>query len=195
MEDRLDRARYALIVRLPRRIEVAIEDMYLNLLGTSKPSMGYHITLVGPFLWNSEPEDEALREVARICERRHPFTVRLTTLRAFHGEDANAVYLQVSECEPLVALHTALLDMLRPNIMLQRELPEQGYVPHVTLGLGLTDAELEKVMQTSYDRTFDDRFTISEIHLVEQEPRLPWRHSLTFLLEGQTDVSAQEVHY
>lgn len=175
MGERLEHPRYALVAPVPRAVEVRIEDAFLGLLGTSKPIMGYHITLVGPFVWAAEPDERGLEQVAQVCAAWPPFAVRLRGLRAFRAPNANAVYIPVLEAESLVRLHERLQAILEPSIVLQRELPDEGYLPHVTLGLGLTDSELQRVMAGSGDRVLDETITIEELYLVEERPSAPWR--------------------
>ncbi len=186
MEGRREHPRYALVAPLPRALEVRIEDLFLGLLGTSKPIMGYHITLVGPFMWLAEPDEARLGRVSELCATWPPFAVRLWGLSAFRAANSNAVYIPAHEAEDLIELHRVLGAILDPAIALQRELPEQGYLPHVTLGLGLMDSELERVMADAQERGLDERFMVDEIHLIEERPSAPWRRIRAFPMERPT---------
>lgn len=185
MERRLEHPRYALVVPLPRALEVRIEDLFLGLLGTSKPTMGYHITIVGPFVWAGEPDERLLDRIGEICANWRPFTVRLQGLSAFRSPDGHAVYIPVHNAAELLALHRVLQVTLQGAIAPERELPEEGYLPHVTLGLGLTDSELQRVLAGSQERELDEQLSVQEIHLVEERPSAPWRRIRTFPLDQQ----------
>ncbi len=183
MEERREHPRYALVAPLPRGLEVRIEDLFLGLLGTSKPIMGYHITLVGPFVWQAEPREPYLERIAQVCAGWQPFSVRLNGLSAFRTANRNAVYIPAQEADDLAALQRELQALLVPAITLQHEFPQETYQPHVTLGLGLTDSELRRVMAGSQERELDERFIVDEIYLVEERPSAPWRCIRTFSLE------------
>ncbi len=66
MEETYNRARYVLVVRLPRQVEVRIEDAYLALAGTTKPVMGYHISLLGPFHVPDEADSPFLANIGAV---------------------------------------------------------------------------------------------------------------------------------
>jgi 2'-5' RNA ligase len=183
LERRLEHPRYALVAPLPRTLEVRIEDLFLGLLGTSKPIMGYHITVVGPFAWVDEPDESRLARIGEICAGWPAFAVRLQGLGAFRSPESNAIYIPVRKAEQIAALHRVLQITLRGAIMPDRELPQEGYLPHITLGLGLTDGELERVMAGVQERKLDERLLVQEIRLVEEGPSAPWRCIQTFALD------------
>lgn len=174
--------RYALVAPLPRAVEVRIEDAFLGLLGASKPIMGYHVTLVGPFVWAGEPDEHRLRRVAETCAAWPPLAVRIHGLSAFRATNRNALYIPVLESESLEALHRALKTILEPAMIQERPSLQGDYVPHITLGLGLTDSELERVMAGWQERVLDERFLVDSVHLLEEPPSAPWRSIRAWLL-------------
>jgi 2'-5' RNA ligase len=143
--------RYALVVRPGREIESRIEDTYLGLPGITRPTMGYHITLLGPFVLAPGVPAETLELVSAVCARWRPFEVQLGGLGAFNNEGINTVYLGVVDCDALWSLHTDLLEALGGRIQFTSEQYRYWntvrYEPHVTLSLGLTERALEDVLE------------------------------------------------
>jgi len=172
--------RYALAVRLPSQVGLRIEDTYLRLAGATKPVMGYHVTLLGPFHLPDEGGPDSLAEVSDLCGRWPPFSVRVGGLGAFRARGDNVVYLRISEAGPILALHDELVRVTRGRVALQDE--EQAgataapYIPHVTLGLGLSDAELKGFLLPGAAAEVDERFQVSSVWLARQTPHSPWEY-------------------
>ncbi|MBN1399249.1 MAG: 2'-5' RNA ligase family protein [Anaerolineae bacterium] len=182
-----DRTRYALVIRVPREIENKIEDLFLGLAGTTKPVMGYHITLLGPFALKPGIDgSEALGDIQRVCRRHEPFEIRLAGLEASREPDSNAVYLGVLDAHRSTALHADLLDLLSRHIEFADERSEvrntEQFRPHVTLALGLTDKALSTFPLESLEHRCRSAFSADEIWLVTQEPDEPWQHVRSFPL-------------
>jgi 2'-5' RNA ligase len=172
--------RYAVIVRLPRAIEVRIEDAYLSMLGTTRPIMGYHITLLGPFYIVDHCEAITTERVQAVCRRSTPFTIRLQGLGTFAEQDNNVVYVRIADPSPLAALHNALLRATEDVIVAQneryREWTAERYMPHVTVGLGMTDNELSEFLRGSFRFEIDATLEVTRLWLVEQRPNGPWQY-------------------
>ncbi len=191
---RTPQARYALVVLLPRVIEAQIEDAFLSLVGITRPIMGFHITLVGPFQWLHATPQHALDRLARLCRHTRPFEVTVAGLGAFVSEESSAVYLRVAPNRALCRLQARALRLLRPHILLQQDASAEDYVPHVTLGLGLTPEERDRALASMADERFGAIFTVTEVHLVKEELSSPWRPIMTFPLAGQPLDDAQRIH-
>jgi 2'-5' RNA ligase len=181
VEEVYDKGRHLILVRLPRPVEVAIEDTYLNLLGTTKPSMGYHISLLGPFhLLEGGAPETALSGVPAVCQRWEPFAVRISGLNVFRSPDQNVVYLDIVNPALLVALHRDLLEATAGLIIPQddryREWTIERYQPHVTLGLGLSDKELDSFLHSGLTHKLDESLEIKSIWLAGQAAHGPWRY-------------------
>ena len=187
--------RYALVVRLPREVEVRIEDAFLGLLSTSKPTIGYHITLLGPFLLLVDDLDACVARIVQVCYHTRPFSVRVGGLGAFKESDDNAVFLDVLENDRVVRLHRRLVratqEDIRPQYAWSRGPGPQPFRPHITLGLGLTDRELQTFLRTSDDGAVDEAFGICELSLVEQRPGEPWHYVNAFPLAAQVGGPAE----
>ena len=181
-----DRTRYALVVRLPREVEVRIEDTYLGLAGITKPTMGFHITLLGGFYLPEGAGIESLCSIADVCARHQPFQVRIYGLGAFEAKENNVVYLHVTDANHIMALHDDLLEATSACIVHQneqyREWNVDAYYPHVTLGLGLSDQELLAFLRDSANRVLDETCEISEVWLAAQHPDGSWRYIASYTL-------------
>lgn len=201
MEYFSDRARYILVARVPRDIEVAIEDDFLIPLGTTRPTMGYHITLLGSFhLPKGEDHAAFSRAVQRVCRRWRPFHVYVAGLGAFEKEDDNVIYLRVANPHRLTALRREIHEATRQHILFDKvnsaERDSKPYRPHITLGLALTDRELEAFFRTAVDGVLDIVFRISELWLAAQESSEPWRYVVGYPLDAarQGELLSPESH-
>ncbi|MBM3189527.1 MAG: 2'-5' RNA ligase family protein [Chloroflexi bacterium] len=172
--------RYAVIVRLPERVEALIEAAFVDAPGMTRPTMGYHITMVGPFFVALGVAVGEIEEAtAAVCAAWQPFRVHIAGLGAFRRPDNNVVYLGVPAADELTALHQRLTQAIEGRIVPQYQwCDEDGFVcyqPHVTLGLGLTDAELIAALQTEAHTGLKATFTVASLQLTEQQPGGPWR--------------------
>ena len=185
-----ERPRYAVIVRLPRAVEVHIEDAYLSMLGTTRPNMGYHITLLGPFYICDHCKAAALERVRAICQDTEPFSLRLQGLGTFAEQNNNVVYVRIADPTRLATLHNTLLNETERLVTIQnarfREWTAERYMPHVTVGLGMTDSELSEFLRGSARFEIDATLAVSRLWLVEQYPNGPWRYVAEFPLGQST---------
>lgn len=194
MDNQLTQPRYALVIRIPRAIEVQIEDTFLTLVGITRPIMGFHITLVGPFLWKGDADNSVLDRLAQNVQDYEPFQVTIGGSGAFIGEDANAVYIAVEQSPPLRELQARAHALLHPHITLQREISPEEYIPHVTLGLGLTPEERDRALTALSRQPITATLPVVELHLVEEKPQSPWRLIHTFPLAGQPPPEPHLIH-
>lgn len=186
MDNTGEKSRYAVIVRLPRALEVRIEDAYLSMLGTTRPIMGYHVTLLGPFYIRDHCESVAVQRVQAVCRRTEPFAIRLQGLGTFAEQNNNVVYVRIADPSHLAALHNTLLheteDVISPQNERYREWTAERYMPHVTVGLGMTDSELAEFLRGSFRFEIDAALDVTHLWLVEQHPNGPWQHVAEFPL-------------
>ena len=186
--------RYALVIRVPRTLEVQIEDAFLTLVGITRPIMGFHITLVGPFVWTSPDMEGVLSGLSRLCLKVEPFELSVGGSGAFVGEEANAVYLQAGPSPALMRLQSLTYRLLRPHIALQRDMPPESYVPHVTLGLNMTAGERDRALAALSEQPLCVSLSVVELQLMEEQPNSPWRAVLTFPLAGQPPAEPHLIH-
>lgn len=191
--------RYALVLRVPRQQEVSIEDAYLGLAGLTKPVASYHITLVGPFHFRSALSKEIEDILGTACSRWEPFDVRIRGLGAFEKPGDHLVYLGVTNEEQVVALRGFLLKQLLPHLTPENERVAQftlaSYHPHVTLGLGLSDAELRAILGATIRRPVDLSFRADCVWLMSQAGSAPWRYVRSFALGGEAAAPCSLDHH
>lgn len=196
MQQQPDGPRYVLLIRLPRSLEVHLEDDFLSLSGATKPVMGYHVTVLGPFFWLGGTEDIMRERVAQECRQWSPFRVQLRGVGAFRASNDNVVYVKTVRSPSLLLLHRRLRGVLGEAIQLQRD--DGTYAPHVTLGLGLSDRELEAFMSNSGQSGFAESFDVHVLGLAEQMGNDPWKHVHTYQLGSSPDAASddgQEIEY
>jgi 2'-5' RNA ligase len=174
------RMRYALVARVPRSVEVRIEDLFLHIAGSTKSNMGYHITLVGPFFMANDRDHRSLAGIAETCRRWRPFTVYLGGLGTYISPDNNAVYLHITDPAPISALNhdltLALNGQIESQFVCEPESDRAGYRPHVTLALSLTDRELDEFLRVGSDELTGVSFQIDDLWLVQEMGGGSWRY-------------------
>lgn len=179
--------RCLLMIRLPRHIEVALEDLFLPQPAASRPVMGYHISIVGPFYWRQPITDQCVAVLQGVCARCAPPQVFLGGLGVFNNApDDQVVYVRVVNSETLLTLREELMGVLGDKVIFQREQEPDGYVPHVTLALNLSHGEAKGLLATDGASEFEAAFEASEVLLVRQEPNCPWK-PLIALVVGRDD--------
>jgi 2'-5' RNA ligase len=194
VDDANERERYALLVRLPRAVEIRIEDVYLNLASVTKPNMGYHITLLGPFHMARVAHALFQTSVEAVCRHWSPFHLRITGLGEYKASDDNVVFLRIANPQDLTALHRDLLEATQDQILAQderlREWNFQDFEPHVTLGLGLTDQELDHFMRAAAGCAFDESYEVTRVWLAGGISTGPWQYIASYTLGDSGDTEA-----
>jgi 2'-5' RNA ligase len=194
VDNRSDQTRYLLLIRLPRETEVVIEDRFLHQSGTTKPAIGYHITLAGPFFLQPTVQPEALQGLAAVCAAVGPLTIGISGLGVFAGPE-NTVYLRVVSSPGLHRLWRRVGLFLQPLTAAQYARPESdsSYSPHVTLGLALSEQELRAFCDANQAECFAARVAVDAIWLAEQAPNTPWHYVSSFAL-GRALPAAPGAH-
>lgn len=193
-----DRTRYVFLIRVPREVEVHIEDIFLNLQGTTKPVMGYHVTVFGPFELSEGADPLSLTGVAEVCQRQAPFEVELAGLGGFVSHDDNAIFVHLVDPVEIMQLHASLLAVLGDQVQFPDERARawnlHDYRPHVTLGLSLTDRQFESLLRAAADRHCHARFGAQEVTLMIQRPNEPWRQVATYPLGLAAQLPSDASH-
>lgn len=192
MEASYERTRYVLVIRVPREVEICLEDRFLGLLGTTKPVMGYHISLVGSFFMPGDVGPEALTGIAELCRRYPAFHVEMEGLGGFTSQGSTIAYMYVTTEHPLLELQRDLADVLESQIEYVNETVREWnvvtYRPHITLGLGLSDGQFEALQRSAADGGCSAAFEVAAISLVGKEPNGPWQHLATYPLKPTDSV-------
>lgn len=174
-------ARHLLMIPLPRALQVRIEDRFLPSIGASRPSMGYHITVLGPFFVTAEEPEQILPAIAESCAASAPMRISLQHVDVFeNAADDHAVYISVRPLWALRRLHRRLYQALQHQVKAQYTRLEP-YRPHITLGLNLP-AQSRDILLRSAHEPFEALFEADEIWLMEQGPQGPWQPLFAFRL-------------
>ncbi len=166
---------------LPRAVEVRLEDQFLPSLGATRPVMGFHISIIGPFFWTTADTAEPLARLREVCAQ-----TRLPQL-VIHGidiienaPDDCAVFLTVRPVRVLRSLQQSLLQVLGNTITPQYH-RAGPFRPHITIGLGLP-SRVAQTLGKSAASSFHACLDVAELWLVEQRHQSPWRSLLALSL-------------
>jgi len=120
--------------------------------------------------------------------------VRVAGLDVFRSENDNVIYLKIANPDPLVTLHAALTRATQGLIVLQRDRCEEDqeieecYIPHITLGLGLSDEQLEQFLHSANaTRELEAFFDVTSIWLASEALPRPWQYVTEYPLGTLTD--------
>jgi 2'-5' RNA ligase len=164
-------------ILLPEAIDRRFERWTEKMPGTSWPAWGGHVTLIPNFVPRVSVE-EVRAAIRAVCAHEEPFMLRLAepvAIQDMTRPDYHAVFLLVEEdggdTQRLHQLRMALLADLAPlREDLRPELLEQRFLPHVTLALGLGEAEAAKLVKAMHADPLVAEFTVEVIWLVVQTP-------------------------
>jgi 2'-5' RNA ligase len=164
-------------IMLPEAIQRRFERWTKKMPGASWPGWGGHVTLVPSFVPRGSIE-EVRAAIAPICAQKKPFPVRVATPVAVQdvtrpGYQAVFLLLEEQGDEPtrLQNLRDALLQALAPlREDLRPELLQQPFMPHVTLALGLGEAEAAAMVQAMRAEPLSAEFMIEIIWLLIKTP-------------------------
>jgi len=184
--------RLLLMLPLPRAIEVAIEDRFLPSIGASRPAMGYHISVVGPFYWAGDERRPALARLREACAEMSPLRIIAQGIDVFeNGPDDCAVFVSVGPVARLQRLRRHALRALGDGAKMQYE--RLGpFRPHITLGLNLPSRVRDGLLKHA-TQPFRVQFPASELWLMEQRPQSPWQPLLAFALGTDAAPRALDV--
>lgn len=161
------------MIPLPRAVAVRIEDRFLPRLGVTRPAMGYHISLVGPFYWVDRMTEDVLARLCRACAQAEPLQLTISGLDIFeNAPDDCGVFLDIHPLRPMRQLHDQMLAALGESITLQYH-RSGPYRPHITIGLNLPSQVCQSLRNTVVT-PFRARFRANELWLMEQQPMSPW---------------------
>jgi 2'-5' RNA ligase len=163
-------------ILLPESIERRLERRTQRMPGASWPAWGGHITLVPNFTARGSIEEVRAR-VAAACVELEPFRLRLdgpVAVQDTTRPDYSALFLTVKGVDEeddrrLHALRDALLSALETmREDLRPRLIEMPFLPHVTLALGLGEAEAAHLVRAIRAEPIEAEFEVEVIWLIAQ---------------------------
>jgi 2'-5' RNA ligase len=134
-----------------------------------------HLTLKSTFEASDEEISTIVKELRKIAADTEPIPLKITKFSSFYPVN-NVIYLKVEPNETLQKLHKQFYS----GIFTDK--PEYAFVPHITIGQSLSDAEHSDIygqlkMQKVYFEETVDRF-----HLLYQLDNGSWTVYETFLV-------------
>jgi 2'-5' RNA ligase len=182
--------RYGLGYLLPRQVQQRIEDTYLHWQGITRPSMGYHITVLGPFVITEEHTQDDLEVFAGLCLSQEAFSITLGKPGIFQNATTQVAYLGLNNPRPMRMLHGVILEGVRGIVAAPS--PEyhlwtvEQYVPHVTLGIGLDEDAARDFLDFAHSQPLKIRCQVQELCLFKQLGNSAWQQIARYPLQANT---------
>jgi 2'-5' RNA ligase len=134
-----------------------------------------HLTLKTAFEASEEEIKEMVKELRKIAAETKPFSLKITKFSSFYPVN-NVIYLKVEPNETLQKLHKQFYS----GIFTDKS--EYTFVPHITIGQSLSDAEHSDVYGRLKMQKVHFEETIDRFHLLYQLENGSWTVYETFLL-------------
>jgi 2'-5' RNA ligase len=134
-----------------------------------------HITVKGSFQVDEEGIKNVVKEVRKIAKTTPPFPLNVYKVGSFHPV-TNTIYLGVKPHETLVNLQESL-----NSGALQQE-QEFSFVPHITIGQKMSDAEHSDVLESMKMMDLNHEEIVDRFQLLYQLENGSWTVYETFLL-------------
>ncbi|MHB1355362.1 MAG: 2'-5' RNA ligase family protein [Anaerolineae bacterium] len=185
----LPNERYALVYLLPRKVQLQIEDTYLHWQGITRPPMGYHVSVLGPFMVVEGHTQDDLGVIADLCLKQPSFHLLLGEPGVFRNAASQVAYLALYNPDPMRMLHGAMLEGTQSIVAAPS--PEyhlwtiEQYVPHVTLGISLNEETAAEFLLYARSHPCSLRCQVNELSLLKQQGSGIWQHLNTFTLQGK----------
>ncbi|WP_043934810.1 2'-5' RNA ligase family protein [Bacillus sp. EB01] len=139
-----------------------------------------HLTLVDAFE-ASEEEADSLAVNLRDTSRQHnPFTIRTSKISSFHPVN-NVIYVKIEPDEKIEALHKGL------NEITGAPGTQFAFVPHITIGQKLSDAEHSDVYNSVKMQGITHEEEVDRFHLLYQLENGQWTVYETFRLGKEAE--------
>ncbi|MBB5172268.1 YjcG family protein [Texcoconibacillus texcoconensis] len=134
-----------------------------------------HITLKEPFAAGDFEMESMVKKIRELAKQTKPFPLEVYKFSSFHPV-TNTIYMKVREHETLMSLHERLNEG-----ELGRHVTYQ-FVPHITIGQDLKDAECSDVLGRLKMETIDHEEMVDRFSLLYQLENGSWTVYETFLL-------------
>lgn len=133
-----------------------------------------HLTLRSSFEANENEIQVITEKIAGIAKKLEPITIEVKKFSSFAPVN-NVIYLKVKPTTELANLHEELRSSFEGE-------QEYSFVPHITIGQKLSDAEHSDIYGTLKMEKVDFKETIDRIHLLYQLENGSWTVFETFRL-------------
>jgi len=137
-----------------------------------------HLTLKEPFEADDKQIQEMVKELHKIAAETDVIPLKVTKFSSFYPA-SNVIYLKVEPNETLQRLH----EQLHSGIFAGN--PEDVFVPHITIGRDLPNAEYADVYGQLRMQHVHFEETVDRFHLLYQLENGSWTVYETFHLGGK----------
>lgn len=134
-----------------------------------------HITLIAAFDATEDQIENFTETLEEISNHYQPFQIKTTKFSSFKPVN-NVIYFKIEASEELSHLQTEL------NAKISTNIPEYSFIPHITIGQKLSDAEHADVYSSLRMSQFNHEETIDRFHLLYQLENGSWTVYETFRL-------------
>ena len=132
-----------------------------------------HITLIAGFEVKKEQLNEMVQNLHDVAKESKPFDITITKFSSFQPVN-HVIYLKIDPKEDLENLHAKMVGLI-PNYV-----PEQIFVPHITIGQELSHDEHSDVFGSLKMLQINQQDTIDRFHLLYQLENGSWTVFETF---------------
>lgn len=152
-----------------------LANSYRKRYDSAYPYIPPHVTLKYAFTIEEDELDQLSEKLGDIARNHEPFTLRALKVSSFHPVN-NVIYFKVDPVPELLKLHEAI------NTIPYGEPPEYAYVPHITIGQDLSEAEHDDVYGQLRLLKLEHEETVDRFHLLYQLENGVWTVYDTYLL-------------
>lgn len=169
--------KYVIVIFPPKRIQ-DFANSYRKRYDSHYALIPPHITLKYPFEADEEQIKEMTKELRRIAAETEPIPIKVTKFSSFYPT-SHIIYLKVEPNEVLERLHEQLHSSLFAGE------PEFVFVPHITIGRDLPNAEYADVYSQLRLQNVHFEETVDRFHLLYQLENGSWTVYETFIVGGK----------
>jgi 2'-5' RNA ligase len=134
-----------------------------------------HITIKGSFHADDNRIENVIKEVRKIANSTNPFPLQVYKVGSFHPV-TNTIYLGVRTDETLLSLQNKL------NSGPLEQAQEFSFVPHITIGQKMSDAEHSDVLESMKMMNVNHEEIVDRFQLLYQLENGSWTVYETFHL-------------
>lgn len=135
-----------------------------------------HITIKEAFEATQDQIPGIVSELRKIARDFQPFSLEITKMSNFYPTN-NVIYFAIQDHPTLTKLHEGIHT---PEILQHNK--KFSFVPHITIGQGMSDDELHDVYSRIKMKPINFQFEVDRFHLLYQLDNLTWSVQQTFNL-------------
>lgn len=171
----MESSQYSIQIMLPKAVDRRLRKWGERTPGASWPAWGGHITLM-PRFQLLVPRPKLYANITAVCTHYRPLDIHLTSIVAMQDwtrEAYRGVFLvppaeSGSGVRRLTALQHEFGAVLGDEVIdLAPEVTRRKFAPHITLALGVSELEAEKMVSQARAEGIVAEFTVARVWLLE----------------------------